>query len=445
MDTLQKTLKNLPHTPGVYLYRDETDTVIYVGKARDLFTRVHQYFVDPKNLPEKTRALREHIHSIRVKQVSTEFEAILLEAKLIRFYNPKYNSIAKDDKSPIYIKIQKTGTLPILTVDRKPKVQLPPDGEYFGPFASKKIAMKLLHTLRHSIPFCQQKIQNGKPCFYSHLGLCDPCPSAMKTMPMGIEKKFSIARYKKNITRLRWVLSGKTKQTVQSMQKEMIALSKREQFEKAGMIRDQMQSLITSLNNTYDPFVFEATDQLERNPIEQTQQLAYLLQPYYPMIHDLERIECYDMSTLHGLHSVGSLVVFLNGIPHTNEYRRFKIKNSSNTSDTDMMGEVLYRRLNHPEWDTPELIVVDGGKGQVSKVHAILRERNLSIPLIGLAKRFEQIIIPTDNGFQTLTVPLNNRGIQLLQHIRDEAHRFAHSYNQKLRKNAFAQSLPSLI
>lgn len=442
MDTLQKTLASLPHSPGVYLYKDTKGIILYIGKARDLFNRVHQYFTAPQNFPEKTRQLVSLIHSIEVLPVATEFEALLLEAKLIRTHVPKYNSVAKDDKSPMYIHIQPiNGGLPIILLSRKPKHEdADSRKDYFGPFTNKRIAFQILKTLRRSIPFCQQKQQNGKPCFYTHLGLCNPCPSALASMPEGTAKQHARAAYRTNIIRLRRILSGQSKTVIKSLQKQMFQYSKKEQFEEAEKIHTQIQTLLTTINSHYDPFHFEEIDALEKAPALQIQRLKDILTPYIPSITPLHRIECYDMSTIHGVGSGGSMVVFENGIPHTDQYRKFQIRKTNRTSDVDMMEEVIQRRFNHPEWRVPDLIIVDGGKPQVSQITSLLQTLHLSIPLIGLSKRFETIIIKKGQIFHTLPLSFSDPALQLLQHIRDEAHRFAISYHKKLRKKIFSFS-----
>ena len=445
MDTLQKTIKTLPHSPGVYLFKDINDTVIYVGKARDLYKRVHHYFLESSRVLPKTQQLVSHIRSLRVSRVATEFEALLLEAKCIRFYSPKYNSVAKDDKSPIYIHIPKNVPLPTVQVSRKPKSADATGPYYFGPFATKRTAIYILRTLRRSIPFCQQKIQNGHPCFYTHLGLCNPCPSVIAKMPEENQKKMRIKTYTTQIKRLRWILSGQTKKTIQSLQKEMRELSRQQKFEQAGILRDQIQALIAIINNRYDPFLFEEKDMLERAPAEQTQSLLGVLKPFFPMLVSLTRIECYDISTMQGTSSVGSMVVFLDGIPNTDQYRKFKMKGTEKMPDTAMMEEMIRRRFHHAEWDFPTLIVVDGGKAQVACIHTLLQSKKIFVPIIGLSKRFEQIVIQTKDRFHIETIPFSSHGLQLLQHIRDEAHRFAISYHKKLRKRAFAPHIRDLV
>lgn len=440
MDTLKTTLKTLPHSPGVYLYKDAAGTTIYVGKARDLSSRVRQYFNSPRQQPEKIKQLVAAIHSIHIKPVATEFEALLLEAKLIRMYTPKYNSIAKDDKSPVYIHIDSSGTrLPIVKLSRKPKTPTPSEKkEYFGPFSSQKIARDILRRIRRSIPFCQQRILNGKPCFYTHLGLCDPCPSKIAGLPDGQEKTHAVRQYKKNILQLKLVLSGQSTKLIRAMKKDMDLLAKQEQFEQAAKIYHQINTLVSTINNSYDPFMFEEIDSIQKAPLEQITRLQQTLIPFFPNLPPLKRIECYDISTINGSASVGSMVVFEDGIPNTSQYKKFSIKKQGKLSDTAMMEEVLGRRLQHPEWSMPDIIVVDGGKPQVNCAATILEKQSISIPIIGLAKRFETIIIKQGQSYKAIRLALADPGLQLLQHIRDEAHRFAISFHKKKREQLFS-------
>jgi len=435
MDIIQKTIKILPHAPGVYQFSDNDGSVIYVGKAKNLFKRVSSYFSLSPLLSEKTKQLVLHVCNIRTIKVATEFEALLLEAKLIRLYAPKYNSIAKDDKSPIYIYIQESDRLPRIELSRKPKNHDSTNQNYFGPFATKRTATYVLRTLRHSIPFCQQKVRNGKPCFYTHIGLCRPCPSAIQAMKDNPEKRDLIRIYRHNIQRLIWVLSGQSKKTILSLQKEMLQQAKASNFEKAGVLRDQIQALVATINSRYDPFRFEESDKLEKAPEEQTLHLFHILHPFFPTLSFPHRIECYDISTLQGTSSVGSMVAFLDGIPHTDQYRKFKIQSVHGISDVAMMEEILKRRFHHPEWTFPDLIVIDGGKPQVTQITALLNSEKIQIPIIGLSKRFEKIIIKENERFSEITIPLSSPALQLLQHIRDEAHRFAISYHKKLRSH----------
>ena len=219
----------------------------------------------------------------------------------------------------------------------------------------------------------------------------------------------------------------------------MLLAAGQNDFEKAAKLRDQIQALITIIHNRYNPFVFHETDPLEKAPDEQMTGLLRILHPYFPSLTALHRIECYDISTLQGTSSVGSMVVFLDGIPNTDQYRKFKTKTIPGISDVAMMKEIIRRRLHHADWPMPELIVLDGGRAQVAKITAVLQSEHTEIPVIGLSKRFEQIVIQSNKQFSVKTIPLSSPALQLLQHIRDEAHRFAISYHKTLRKRTFAQ------
>jgi len=225
----------------------------------------------------------------------------------------------------------------------------------------------------------------------------------------------------------------------------MVRFSNEKKFEQAGGIRDQIQALLATINNRYNPFVFEKKDTLEKAPEEQTENLLRILQQYIPSLTSCKRIECYDISTLKGSASTGSMVVFVEGIPYTDQYRRFKIRIMKEKSDVEMMKEVVSRRLNHTEWNYPDLIVVDGGKPQVSACVSLLETQALRIPVIGLSKRLEKVVIPVLNGFKEIAIPYSSYALQLLQHIRDEAHRWAISYHKKLRARIFAQRSSDLI
>ena len=258
-------------------------------------------------------------------------------------------------------------------------------------------------------------------------------------MTDGKEKQELMSLYKKNIQRLIWILSGFSQKTILSLQNDMMRYAHKNNFEKAAFLRNQIQALVFSMNNSYDPFLFEETDSLQKAPDRQLTQLIHVLQPFFPDLSTLQRIECFDISNLQGTASVGSMVVFEDGYPHTDQYRKFKIKTVTGISDVAMMEEVIRRRLHHTEWSLPDLIVLDGGKAQVSQISAVFQQDKIDIPLLGLSKRFEQIIIRSGNQFAVKTIPLSSPALQLLQHIRDEAHRFAVSYHKTLRNRAFAQ------
>ncbi len=438
METLKTTIKKLPHTPGVYIYRNMQGEVIYVGKAVDLSKRVKQYFMRDDAVGAKTPILVSQIAALETIQTATEFDAILLEAQLIRKYFPKYNVVAKDDKSPLYVLISFEEELPRVQFVRRPRGINGEKGSFFGPFQSAKMARSLLRSLRYSIPYCTQKIRNGKPCFYTHIGLCNPCASVLTKMAAGPERSQLVKLYRTQMFRLRDILSGKSTNVLNELESEMKILAQQDFFEAAAQIRNQIQALHTVLARKYDPNIYIQGDQGITHVFEaQLQSLQKSLLPYYPALPLPTRIECYDISNTMGKQATGSMVVLNHGRPDTNEYRRFRIRTLSTPNDFAMMSEILTRRFSHTEWINPQLIVIDGGKGQVHAAMTVLTGLKRNIPVIGLAKREEEIVIPQGDTFKILRLSFTDEGLHALQRIRDEAHRFAITYHRLLRKKAF--------
>lgn len=435
MENLQKTLSDLPHEPGVYLYHDADDTVIYVGKAVDLSRRVKQYFQKDDAVGEKTRRLVAEIARIEIIPVTSEFDALLLEAKLIRSYLPKYNVVSRDDKSPLYVSITLSEELPHIQFVRKGQVEAAlahKKNVVYGPFQSAHALRMLLRQIREAVPFCTQKERNGKPCFYTHLGLCSPCPSAISALK-GAERLPQRRIYRSNIYRLKAVFEGKTAEVRRQYERAMHKAAHALRFEEAEALKRRIQTLYNISEYRYDPAIF-----LERGAQEvyeeELKELLHILQKLYPRLTDLTRIECFDMSQLFGTSAVGSMVVLTDGKPDTSQYRRFRIRKKGTISDTGMMAEVLTRRLKHEEWPYPQFLLVDGGKPQLRVTRSALQLAGRTIPYGGLAKRQEELIIPRGSGFETIRLPLSGKAIKALQRIRDEAHRFAISYHRLIRE-----------
>jgi len=445
-EDLKKTLKQIPHSAGVYVYRDIEGTIIYVGKAIDLSKRVHQYFRD-SNLPPKTHILVSQVADIRTHKTLSEFDALLLEAKLIYEYQPKYNVLAKDDKSPLYIKLTLSEELPRILYIRKPK--LPTYGAVkeggdvvFGPFQSAKFVRSIMRSLRHSIPYCTQKIRNGRPCFYTQIGLCDPCPSIIGSMANTEERSQLVAKYRRNMFHLRDMLSGKSQSVINELVKEMKLYARDSKFEEATRIRNQLYGLYELLAKQYDPMQYIQIDSKAEDLAQvELDSLIHVLKQFFPTINALDRIECIDISNTGGLNATGSLVVLVRGIPDTASYRRFKIQMKNAPNDVAMIGEVVERRFKRKGWTLPDLFIVDGGKGQVSKASGVLKEKGINVPVIGLAKRFEEIVISDNMGkFHIVRLSLTDPAIRILTRIRDEAHRFAIGYHRFVRASAFLPS-----
>lgn len=424
---------SLKPVPGVYLFRDAKGLILYVGKAVNLKRRVSQYLHKDTLLP-KTALLVSHIASVETIETAGEFDALLLEAKLIGHYKPKYNSIAKDDKSPLYIALTLSESLPRLLYLRGKQLDFwksRRQDRIFGPFGSARIAKQLMRSLRRSVPFCTQKRWNGRPCFYTHLGLCLPCPSSIAKLADGKEKHTLTAQYRKNLFRLKDILSGKSPHVIAAMGQEMKRFAKQNLFELAQIKKQQIDALYQVFSRHYDvSYYIDRHDALAAIGQNEQDSLAKALG-----IPIGQRIECIDISNTSGRNATGSLVVAEGGIVDTTQYRKFRVRTVKTPNDVAMMEEVLKRRFKHAEWPYPDLLVVDGGKPQLARATRVLLHMNIALPVIGLAKRREEIY--TNKG--RLRLPLTSPALHLLERLRDEAHRFALTYHRKLRNtSAFA-------
>ena len=443
MEAPQTVAKSLPHVPGVYIFKNQSGEILYVGKAKDLKRRVSQYFLRLDDTESKTAQLVSQIKNIATIKTHSEFDALILEAKLIRQHSPKYNIIAKDDKSPLYLCITQGAELPRILYVRKTAVNPERDRVYFGPFQSGKTLKKVLRELRGIIPYCTAKKRDGRPCFYTHLVLCTPCPSEIETMNDGPDRRALIRRYRANIRRISDILSGKSQSVLHALETEMRTRGAKLEFEKAQVLKKSIDRLHQLLAEHYDPALYIQGESFLENVYEsEMKELRAVLSPFFPALRSLHRIECIDISNTMGSLATGSLVVFIDGKPSTSDYRRFRIQTKQTPDDVAMITEVLNRRLRHTEWPTADLLVIDGGKGQVKSAQTVIAREGVSLPVIGLAKRFEEIVVPGDTSFTTLTLPLRHRGLQLLERIRDESHRFARSYHILLRRKNF---LPTVV
>lgn len=402
-------LNILPSSPGVYIYGNIKGEIIYVGKAINLKKRVTQYFQRDDALGPKTKTLVSQIDSIETRVVGSEIEALILESSLIKKYLPKYNSLMRDDRSYLYIVVTHD-LLPIIYSTHKSN--LPSNADIFGPFPSGSDVKSLLKTIRHIFPYYTKK--HGKnECLYCHLNLC-PGPNISKII------------YKKNINKIKKILNGKFSILRRQLVTEMNTNSKQQNYEQSLLIKNQITSLDyvvngwRNLNNLFAEINLD--DDISSRA---TQELQTTLSPYFA-IKKLHRIECYDISQFGTKYFVGSMTVAIDGKPDHSEYRQFKINTKYTADDQFMIREIVYRRLQHPKWGTPDLIIVDGGKPQISSIYPIFSTS------IGLAKKFETIIIKTDEKYIEINLPENSSALNLLKNLRNEAHRFANRYRKKL-------------
>ncbi len=432
MIDLAKKRADLPKVPGVYLYKNKQDKIIYVGKAAVLKNRVGQYFQKSRPLDPKTTALVADIADLEYIEVESEIDALFLEAELVRRYQPKYNILLRDDKSPCFIRIDINSDHPTVTVTRRP---LDDKAQYFGPFFNARLIRSALKQLRKAFPYSTHTNHvPARVCLLYQLGLC----------PGLEENKTSLNDYRRNLRMLINYIKGSRNSIVKDLEKEMKVASKNQEFEKASLIRNRLYAL-KGLRSTVlfgrDEFMDISSDRALRN-----------LQTMLGLNKSLKRIEGYDISHMSGTDNVASMVVFVNGLPDKSSYRKFKMRLKGN-DDFGHMREVITRRLsptNIKSWGLPDLILIDGGKGQLSSAVSARDALDNKIPMIGLAKREEEIIIKNEefpdltvtnnvikkssDDFSSLLLGTNDDVVKLLQRIRDESHRFAVSYHSSLKR-----------
>lgn len=421
---------SISETPGVYLFLQKGEP-IYIGKALSLKNRLKSYF--SLHLAPKTTRMLKEAQDLSFIKVTSELEALLLEANLIQKYQPKYNSAAKDDKHPLYIRITKEEYPQVLTA-RKIEVKSK-NLAFFGPFPSSRSVRSVLRMLRRIFPYSEHKVGN-RPCLYSHIGLCNPCPSAIEREKDKRIKKSLRLTYRKNIRRIKSVLSGKFKTVRSELAKEMLAKAKDERFEEAQGLKEQIDRLdyITQTVIPSEAFL-ENPNLLEDLREEELKKLKEVISKFISLKGRLSRIECFDISHLAGVNPTASMVTFINGEADKNFYRHFRIRQIKGADDVASMQEVARRRSKYFEsWGRPNLIVVDGGKTQVSAFFEVLV--GADIPVVGIAKRYETLVIPIreDSKLKFEEIRLKGPALNIVTRIRDEAHRFARRYHHRLLK-----------
>lgn len=546
-DELKQTLKLLPDLSGCYLYYDKYNTVIYVGKAKNLKRRVKSYF-NRSQKSTKTIALVSKIERLEYIITDTEVEAFILEDQLIKKYKPKYNILLKDDKKYPYFLITNEDFPRILVVRKK---NLNPDkGHFFGPYTDIRAMYSTLDFIKKIFPLkqCKQPKFKSRPCLYYDIGKClAPC-----------QNKISSDEYKKLVYQAELFLTGKQGELLKQLMEQIQKYSDSEQFEKAAKLRDSYFDLQKTLEK--QKVVYESTRLNEdiisilqdggifaivilmiregrlidkksfTYKVEETEKsefFATFFKEYYSMLKldfpdkiissELEsvgekalyeewleiiskkkvkisygktqagkkmqeladknakdvlekakiqslvelandfnevgaylseklklknfpyKIECYDISHIQGTNTVASGICFINGVPKKSLYKRYKVKSTEGKPDDfQSMKEVLtrrFKRLGEEGWEKPDLIIIDGGKGQLSSVMQIVNELGISgIDIVSLAKREEEVFLP--NKSTSIMLPRGSSALFLIQRIRDEAHRFAITYHRNLRLKA---------
>ncbi len=405
---LAEKIKFLPLTSGVYLMKDASGTIIYVGKAVSLRKRVQSYF-RWKKTNSKTDLLAADIRDIDTINTASEAEALILEASLIKQHQPRYNVELRDDKSYPYIEVTGEEFPRIAVVRPREKNKT---SAYYGPYVEVTLVRAALNIIRKIFHFRACDPFPKKECLDFHIGRCEaPCIA-------NISRK----DYLRNIKHVCLILEGKKDELYINLKKDMEALSKAKEFEKAAKVRDQIRAIGALYSGTKDINYYKEAEQLKRS----------LNLPKLP-----ERLECFDISNIMGSQAVGSMVSFANGKPDKNNYRRFKIREVQGIDDFKMIAEIVrrrYSRLKREGAAYPDLIVIDGGKGQLSAACEQLALLGVQIPSISLAKREEEIFLP--NKRLPVILSKDSLGLKLLQRVRDEAHRFAVSYHRLRRNNS---------
>ena len=546
-ENIRQQVKNLPKLPGCYQYFDKNNELIYIGKAKNLFNRVNSYFVGNKKDSVKLQVMVPQIERVECIVVNSEVEALILENELIKKHKPKYNILLKDDKKFPYFLITDEDYPRILIVRRANKNAL--KGKYYGPYTDIRAMHTTLEMMHKIFPLkkCKTPKYKSRPCLYYDIGQCSaPC-----------QNKISSDEYKKITNNVQLFLSGKRKELIKILQKEMLKASSKNEFEKALLYRNSITDIEKTLekqnivlkssttNADYIGIVNESNyicisimqirqgrliskkdfsfSQILNNDNDINEILESSLREYYIMLsdnelpqkivlsdlfndielykkwlslrlnkevkiikattkidkeilniaqknalHNIEKvklkelnniqndyneigsyiqeklklttfphtIECYDISHIQGTNTVASGVYFENGEPKKSQYRRYKLKTiqKGEVDDFKSMREILsrrFKRIKDGKINPPDLIIIDGGKGQLSSVMQVLKEFDLKLNIVSLAKREEEVFVP--NSSKPVIFARNSSALYLFQRIRDEAHRFAITFHRQLR------------
>ena len=392
---IKEKVKKLPLGPGVYIMKSKRGKVIYVGKATSLRKRVSSYF--SKAADSKTNSLLKNVDDIDYIRCESPEQALILEAALIKEQKPKYNISLRDNKSYPYIEITKE-KFPRIFISR-PKVKH--KNLFFGPYPQTKTLESALTLIRRVFPYRSCKRMPKTACLFFHLKLC----------PAPCKGEISLSAYKNSIESICKILKGQRRELAGELTVKMKKLAAGKKFEKAVSLRDKLlaiDSLYEGKPKAHEIIALKEILNLPKLPLH---------------------IEAIDISSLGRSDCVGSVVVFKDGVPDKNSYRRFQIRTARKRDDYDMIAEVIrrrYSRLIKEKSCLPNLIIVDGGKGHLLRAHKELETLGVFIPLIGIAKKNEEVW--TVSKKTPVTIARSNPGLHLIQRARDEAHRFAHAY-----------------
>lgn len=471
---LNKQLQEVPHKPGVYIHKDRLGAVIYVGKAKDLRKRLASYFNPSRQrlAEHKTRALIQSIWDFEYHEVRNEQEALLLEGKLIKEYRPKYNVAFRDDKRFLLVKIHLDEPWPKFQLTRLKK----DDGsQYFGPFAHSGALRRTVSWINREFGLRSCRPMNPGEKEYQH---CHD--DIIKNCSAPCIGKISREEYLAKVEQASEFLKGHSKDLIRSVEEEMNEAAAQLDFERAAELRDMIENLKKTLKPTRQ-FRKKGVPGKALNPEKDIEELK----EYLNLDRVPEVMECFDISNISDNHIVASMVRFKNGLPDNSNYRRYRIKTVKGQDDFASMAEVVRRRYSRillearervgdevadssqenpmdamrrieaeeettsapdpkkkrkPFVRLPDVVIVDGGKGQLSSAVKELQRLGLhDLPIFGLAKQHEEIFQYGESD--PIIIPHETGALKLLQRLRDEAHRFANGYHQLLMKKRIEESI----
>ncbi len=490
---LKEKLRHLPHRPGVYLMKDRFGSILYIGKAKDLKKRVSSYFQRGRRHQfdqPKIAALVSLVRDLDFVEVRSETEALLLEGKLIKDWRPKYNTDFVDDKRFLLVRLDEHEPFPRFRLAR---LRRDDHSRYFGPFANGGLLRRTLAEMRKQFGILLGDAPNPVPLapisdfksqvsdLQSEIPLASsahsqisnpksqisgafapitnspspfaPPPSPSPLSPTrfrlytdaraelyGHPNEVSLAEYAARVHAATEFLEGKARAWLADLRVQMLAAAEKRQFERAAQLRDLLQAVELTTANTSRDRRFTRGNYI-KNPsaAEGARQLAQILALSAPP----KTLECFDISHISGEFVVAAMARFVNGAPDKAGYRLFRLRGDIRNDDFRAMEQVIgrrYSRLTREQKHFPDLLVIDGGQGQVhAALKAFLALELTPPPLIGLAKREETIVFPDDRPDTKL--PQHSPALQLLQRLRDEAHRFANTFNAKLRSKKIRESL----
>lgn len=426
---IKEEIKASPDGPGIYLFKDKDNRIIYIGKAASVRKRVKSHFSGKSS--SRHEVLIRNTAAFEYILTPDEPTALILEAALIKRYMPKYNVLLKDDKRYPRLKLTVNEEYPRLILTRKVK----PDGAlYFGPYTDAKLLRKALKALRRAFPLrtCAKIPKKGgkRACLDFHIGQCiGPCLDNGRR-----------SGYKNIVEELKLFLEGRQKELMGLLACQMKRSAEERDYERAAGIRDRMQALsvLSKTGRSHDESLCAGSGREAESVRLQAEELASILKlPCIPRI-----IEVFDVSNTSGKGAVGSMVCFADGKPKKNRYLHFRIKTVNAIDDYSMMREIVsrrYKRLLSQKEKPPELIIIDGGKGHLAAAKAALRPLRIAgIPVIGIAKNPDKIYVHEKKG--PMLLGRFSQALLFCKRARDEAHRFAISYHRALRRKGLSLS-----